>query len=147
MLTEKGKGKLVVGSIDNGVVRAEFVFSVLAFRELDWRSRHACIGTISKRGLYLAENRNFVVQKFLELDAEWLLFIDSDISFRRESIYHLLDSADPITRPIVSGLYFSTMHLATNGDPNRSDVFTPVWVRPTSVSCIDRSTSLRQPSN
>src|SRR5277367_6516590 len=58
------------------------------------------------RGLYVEENRNNVVREFLKLKDSWLLSLDTDIHFRPEMAYALYEIADPIKRPIVSGIYF-----------------------------------------
>lgn len=49
--------------------------------------------------------RNFVVEKFLTTEHEWLWFVDSDIEIANDTLYKLLDAADPATHPVVTGIY------------------------------------------
>jgi hypothetical protein len=41
-----------------------------------------------------------------ESEAEWLLFIDSDMGFDEDAPYRLLEAADPVERPVVGALCF-----------------------------------------
>lgn len=57
-------------------------------------------------GPLIAMARNQLVEKFLTSDLEWLWCVDTDIVFRTNAVDRLWEIADPITRPIVSALYF-----------------------------------------
>jgi len=48
---------------------------------------------IPQSGLYIDHNRNAIVEKFMTTDAEWLLQIDSDITFPETLIEAMLESA------------------------------------------------------
>jgi len=50
--------------------------------------------------------RNEVVGYFLELDAEWLWWVDADMGFGPETLSRLIATADKKTRPIVGALCF-----------------------------------------
>ena len=51
--------------------------------------------------------RNIVTQRFLDKnDADWLLWIDSDMQWSPFDIDALLDAADPKERPVIGGLCF-----------------------------------------
>ena len=55
----------------------------------------------------VSQARNTVTQRFLERhDAEWLLWVDSDMKWEPQHIDAVLDAADPKERPIVGGLCF-----------------------------------------
>jgi hypothetical protein len=54
----------------------------------------------------IVEGRNEVVKSFLDGEAEWLLFIDSDMGFSHDALERLMEAADPVERPIVGGLCF-----------------------------------------
>jgi hypothetical protein len=56
----------------------------------------------------LVEARNKAVAIFLhEKQAEWLLWLDTDMGFAPETLDGLIAVADPLERPIVGGLCFS----------------------------------------
>jgi len=90
-----------LGYIHNGAVRAEFCASLVEAVRMP-----QCRRALSACGLYLHSNRNLVVKEFLsKSDAEWLLFVDTDIGFAPEHIEILLTSGSA-ERRIVAGLYF-----------------------------------------
>lgn len=55
----------------------------------------------------LVESRNKVTAAFLEGDAEWLFFVDSDMGFAPDTIERLIAAADPVDRPVVGALCFA----------------------------------------
>ena len=55
----------------------------------------------------LAAARNEVVAMFLKGDASWLFWIDTDMGFQPDTVDRLVESADPVERPIVGALCFS----------------------------------------
>lgn len=55
---------------------------------------------------YIPSGRNTLASTFLEkTDGEWLLSLDWDITYDPLAVYQLLDAADPVERPIISGVY------------------------------------------
>jgi len=56
----------------------------------------------------IAATRNMLVEAFFRHPAEpeWLLMFDDDMVFHLDIVERLLEAADPVSRPIVSGLYF-----------------------------------------
>lgn len=64
--------------------------------------------TISS-GPRVAESRNMIVDRFAEAhpSAEWLLMIDSDMTFDPDLCERLVREADPDERPIMGGLCFA----------------------------------------
>ena len=62
-------------------------------------------------GPRIAEARSQVLENFLNAavykQGEWILCIDSDMTFTREDVRTLIGAADPIDRPIVGGLCFA----------------------------------------
>ena len=55
--------------------------------------------------------RNIVTQRFLDKnDADWLLWIDSDMQWSPLDVDLLLDTADPKTMPVIGGLAFGMSH-------------------------------------
>lgn len=70
----------------HGPISAPFMRSMVALREYEVAKmagglqplvRHV----IPQAGLYIDHNRNIIVEKFMETDAEWLLQVDTDIEF------------------------------------------------------------------
>lgn len=75
-------------------------------------------------GCYIEENRNEMVRRFRkhcgeDSNLQWLLSVDADIDFAPEMAYALYEQADPVKRPIMSGIYFS--RLGEHGE------IVPVW--------------------
>lgn len=63
----------------------------------------------------LVEARNRTVSTFLEGEADWLLWTDTDMGFAADSLDRLLAAADPTERPIVGGLCFSWQEYEEDG--------------------------------
>lgn len=60
---------------------------------------------IGLKSTHLAMARNKIVRGFLdECESDWLVFIDTDQEFPPDLLERLIDSADPVERPIVSAL-------------------------------------------
>jgi hypothetical protein len=62
----------------------------------------------------LPQARNQLVTQFLETEAEWLMWIDTDMGFSPDTFYSLLAVAHPVERPIVGALCFAYKQ----GDPD-----------------------------
>jgi hypothetical protein len=57
--------------------------------------------------LRLVDMRNMAARFLLdESEADWLLFIDSDMGFDEDALEKLLEAADPATRPVIGALCF-----------------------------------------
>lgn len=59
--------------------------------------------------------RGKVVEQFLDSDAQWLWFVDTDMGFAPDALSRLLASADPVERPIVGALCFANRELDPDG--------------------------------
>lgn len=86
----------------------EFFTSFVNLKDFDYQSgahrlAHAA-GRAQFRSNNLASGRNQAITVFLESDADWLWFIDTDQSFEPNILERMLASADPIERPILSAL-------------------------------------------
>jgi GT2 family glycosyltransferase len=58
-------------------------------------------------GPRIEDTRNDLVRGFLDnTDAEWLLMVDSDMTFPPDALHQLHEHADPETVPVVGGLCF-----------------------------------------
>ena len=120
-------GKLALAFCDGGSVHGDFAMSLLGFQSYDHKMRQSLIGTIRVPGLYVDDNRNHCAEEFLRVSekygAEWMLMLDSDMSFEPTVPYRLMDAADPVERPILSALYFGYI---------KSDIangFNAIWMK------------------
>ena len=112
--TPKKNESLAIGWIYPGEVSGLFMQSVCnyliedAARGKDSRMNYGKGGTIGlMSGPRIAHARNLLVDTFLrETKADWLLMVDSDMTFSTEDIDTLFDVADPEEVPIVGGLCF-----------------------------------------
>jgi GT2 family glycosyltransferase len=97
---------VVVGSCDNGYVDSDFFASVIdLFTKPDYPVN--IFGNIRSAGTLIHKNRENVVRHWLKsTQADWLLFIDSDILFEPRDVLFLCDAANSSDKRIVSGLYF-----------------------------------------
>ena len=104
----KNQGTVSIGYC-YGHQEQEFIDSLRDLQIFD-RAHNGLVQHVHpSQGLYIAQNRNNVVKQFIETKNDWLIFLDCDIDFRPEMIYALYEVADPVTRPIVSGVYFSRL--------------------------------------
>lgn len=105
-----------------GMVYQEFMDSVIGLISVDSNSRQEFRGYFSSRTAYIPDGRNKLCKVFLEqTECEWLLMVDYDVVFSTEQVYALLDSADPVERPIVAGVYVTWF-----GDDNS---LRPCWMK------------------
>lgn len=97
--------KVVLGVIHDAHMDSPFVWSLF---NLTRRREDQIIGAISVGGGAgrLDNARNEVAKRFMRLNSEWLLTLDTDMVFSVENFDALLASADPDFAPIVSGIYF-----------------------------------------
>lgn len=64
----------------------------------------------------LVEARNQTVARFLDhTQAEWLWTVDSDMGFAPDTVDRLVESADPVERPVMGALCFSLRETAPDG--------------------------------
>lgn len=61
-------------------------------------------------GLYVADNRQVLVERFLETDADWLLQVDTDIEFQPELLTQMLDVAGPGRRVVAANVPLGTAY-------------------------------------
>lgn len=97
---------ITVGWCDGGLTRGEFTASVtklVAYETLQQR-----LGAVIRQpsGPLLIEGRNLLVDRFLSTDTEWLLMVDSDMTFPYNALERLLETADPESAPVVGGLCY-----------------------------------------
>ena len=99
--------KVIIGSCDNGFVDGLFFSSLINILTIKDYQYELC-GNIRSEGPLIHKNRESVIRYWLSTtDADWMLFVDSDISFTADDLKFLCESADSAERKIVSGLYFT----------------------------------------
>jgi hypothetical protein len=127
--------KVVVAYLRPQTVHGDFAECVMDLLLYDVAMHRRIVeggGRLSFRaGCNLAGPRNEVVKSFLRYGkADWLWFVDSDMTFAPDTVERLLEHADPETAPIVGGLCFAlndkgdivpTLY-GLAGDPRNPDV-------------------------
>lgn len=85
-------------------------------------------GFVARRGTTgdLAAARNGGVVDFLDGDAEWLWWVDTDMGFEPDTIDRLLEAADPAQRPVVGALCFAQREDESDGVGGYRPVAWPV---------------------
>lgn len=63
----------------------------------------------------LVAARNLVVQRFLESEAQWLFWVDSDMGYAPDTLSQLRATAEPEARPIVGALCFASRQTSFDG--------------------------------
>jgi len=108
------RGSVVVGYLDNGMWSACFGLSYrdLILFDAMTSKRIVRAGGKELRAItgsgHLPDSRNDVSRWFLdETDGEWLFFVDTDMGFPRDAVEMLVQSADPVERPVVGALCFA----------------------------------------
>ncbi len=102
------EGKVFICNINPGEVKSLFVESLMALIFHDrqhWQRVHSF--QMMTFGPSLGVGRNVLVDGFLKTDADWMLMIDSDMSFPPDALDRLALHADKDKRPIVGGLCVS----------------------------------------
>lgn len=102
-------GKVAIAFLHPGMVSAYFTESLLTTMLFDvGTSRHVATVLQEWSSANVSAARNTLVDRFLghESQAEWLLFIDSDMQWDHDAIDRMLAVADAATAPIVGGLCF-----------------------------------------
>lgn len=104
----KGKGSVVVAFIHPGMVSAFFNTSMMAMLLHDKNTDNRIVGAMQEwSSANVSAPRNKLTAKFVdEYDADWLLWIDSDMAWQHDALDALLAVADPVDAPIVGGLCF-----------------------------------------
>ncbi len=102
--------KVVVGFCSPGTVHTDFMYSLVWAMMYDFANHQRIVnggGLLPiDAGANLSGPRNEIVRKFLTHGADWLLMLDTDMTFQPDLIERLLLNADPEKAPIVGGLCF-----------------------------------------
>jgi len=107
---------LMIGYPHAGMVHEPFMRSLLEFQFHDVRDRGVLHSACGAMGPSITDNRNRICRRVLSCpEVQWLLFVDTDICFKPEQVYRLLDHQ----QKIVTGLYF--------GRPGTNEKLVPLW--------------------
>ena len=105
--------EVVIAFIHPGEVSSYFLTSLVALLLADQRGKDKpnVVGLLQEwSSANVSAARNTLTLKFLDdptyRNAEWLMWIDADMSFDHDAVDRLLAVADPVERPIVGGLCF-----------------------------------------
>jgi hypothetical protein len=80
---------IALGVPNGGQVHWPFTMSLLMLQQ--WMAKRGVnLELIPQQGFFIEDNRNEIARRFLEGTADWLLMIDSDISFAPEIVEMLL---------------------------------------------------------
>lgn len=123
-------GSVVVGYLDGGTWSACFGLSYRDMLLYDASHNRRIIReggkelrAVSGSG-QLGVNRNKVARDFLDgTDAEWLLFIDSDMGFDPDTADRLVAAADPADRPVAGALCFAVKRVEGVRVPHHGELF------------------------
>jgi GT2 family glycosyltransferase len=63
----------------------------------------------------IADARNKAIRIFLEGQAPWLWWVDTDMGFAPDTVERLMDAADPVERPVVGALCFAQKETGLDG--------------------------------
>lgn len=101
--------KVLAGYISGGTIRVELNRSLIGLIYYPAK-KYKLIGVMDELGIYIADNRNSIVLKFLEqTDADWLIQFDSDIKFPSNTVETLLENYETGFK-VISGVYNNTKY-------------------------------------
>ena len=99
--------KAVVGWIDPGTVQGGVAYSLAKLAQYGTATGLLAAVDRQQSGPHVERGRNFLVQDFLNTDADYLLQIDSDMIFDHDALNRLVATAERMDTPVVGGLCFS----------------------------------------
>lgn len=114
--------EVVLGFVAGDMVVTRFMMSVMGLMRHDHAHRRL-LGDgdhLIQEGCFIDNNRDKLAENLLKSAGEWLLTLDTDVSFGPDLLDLMLDSAKQIGAPILSALYVTWM-----GDGKQ---LCPVWL-------------------
>lgn len=104
------KGNLTIGWCDPGTVDSLFVSGLMSVI-LSLPERNIKLeGLTHIIGSYIYQQRQDLLDGWIESGGDWLLWVDSDIVLSPEAFDKVWEAADEETRPIVSGICMVSMN-------------------------------------
>lgn len=98
--------KVTLAWIDGGMVHGPFASQILITSLQSQETNNPIVATTRVSGPFIDQNRDLLVNMWLENPTEWLLLIDSDIVITIDIYNMLCEKADKIKSPVINGIYF-----------------------------------------
>jgi hypothetical protein len=111
--------KVLIGIPNGGKIDTMCAYSLWQLQKFELTTpneRYELIEIEGSQGLYIQENRNNLIRMAQEMQVDWLLQIDSDMSFQSVLLRMLMRTADKTIRPIIAGLYTNIGNVQGGGE-------------------------------
>lgn len=107
-----------IGIVNYGNMRPEVGSALADAFQKDSINKNILNGIIQTQSPYIDDNRNRLIDIFLNFDSDWLLFIDTDVEINYNDIITLHDIATKYNLYILGGIYFwGVEHYSTKIQP------------------------------
>jgi hypothetical protein len=100
------KETVSIGWCDNGMVEGRFATGIIATMTEGQKAGINVVNHLRVNGNQIARQRQALFDAWEAMGTDWLLWVDSDIIVTPQVFKMIWDTADKITKPVVSGLYF-----------------------------------------
>jgi hypothetical protein len=102
------KQRVMVGWTDGGHVDGKFAKALLDLQRYELlvpSPDYEVVDFNHTQSIYITENRNNLVKMAQTVKADWLFQLDGDESFQPDVLRTLMQTAHPVEKPLVVGLY------------------------------------------
>lgn len=104
---KKSKGTITLAWCDNGLVDGKFAESMVALALQAPANNIQISHSARVQGNQIGRQRQALFDYWADnIKSDWIMWVDSDIAIELHHLVELLEAADPVERPIVSGVYF-----------------------------------------
>ena len=106
-MTKVNKGTLTIGWCDNGNTDGKFTEGVVSVALQCANNGIELTHSMRVQGNQIGRQRQVLFDHWADhMKTDWLLWVDSDIVLNQDVLKKLWDTADKLTRPVVTGVYF-----------------------------------------
>ena len=106
-MAHSSKETLSLAWCDGGMVDGRFMDGVLLITIVAKKLGINIVNKMRVQGNQIGRQRQVLIENWADNDkSDWLLWVDSDIVLTPEAVKLVWDSADKISKPVVSGTYF-----------------------------------------
>lgn len=103
---------LIIGWCDNGFTDSLFTSNTMSIvAGAGGELGISGLGICQTIGNQIANQRKTLLSDFINMDGDWLLWIDSDIVPSMEALKLLWENRNAETHPVISGVYFVSMEM------------------------------------